>query len=210
VTISSSNFTLAGTATFNLTSSNTIPVNGGAVTYEMVVSFSTSAILGSYPFNVSNIMGNNGQPVGFSPSSVTGATIIIASATSTPTSTLIPTSTATLTATSTVKPSSTQVIFPNPATGTEPVTLAVTTSQASDSLTVQVFTVAFREVQSNVFSTSSPGVTASVGGGTTAKTWRVPLVLNDKWGTPMSSGLYYVVVSNHNGYRSVSKLLLLR
>jgi hypothetical protein len=52
-------------------------------------------------------------------------------------------------------------------------------------------------------------VSSSVSGGT-AKTWHIPIVLIDKWGTPLASGLYYVVISNHNGYHSVAKLLLLR
>jgi hypothetical protein len=86
----------------------------------------------------------------------------------------------------------------------------VTLGQPSDTLTVQVFTVAFRKVQDNLVSTNSPGVTASAVTGTTAKTWYVRLNLNDKWGAPLASGLYYVVISNHSGYRSVSKLLLLR
>jgi len=84
--------------------------------------------------------------------------------------------------------------------------VAVTLSQPSDSMTVQIYTVAFRKVQDT---TVSSGVSSSVSGGT-AKTWHIPIVLIDKWGTPLASGLYYVVISNHNGYHSVAKLLLLR
>jgi hypothetical protein len=211
--ISNTSFSGTTTATFNLTSSNTIPANG-AVTYEVVVSFSTSAPTGNYPFSITGGAGNNGEPIEFNGLPVTGATVTIASATPTLTATLtptfMPTSTSTSTSTSTVQPGSTPVVFPNPATGTEPVTVAVTLNQPSDTMTVQIFTVAFRKVQDTVVSSTSMGVSASVSGGTMAKTWHIPVVLNDKWGTPLASGLYYVVISNHNGYHSVVKLLLLR
>jgi hypothetical protein len=213
--VSNASFSGTTTATFNLTSSNTISANG-AVTYEVVVSFSTSAPTGNYPFSITGGAGNNGEPIGFNGLPVIGATITIASATSTPTftATLTPTSMPTFTSTSiptsTVQTGSTPVVYPNPATGTEPVTVAVTLSQPSDAMTVQIFTVAFRMVQDTLVSTGPTGVSSSVSGGTTAKTWHIPITLNDKWGTPLASGLYYVVLSNHNGYHSVSKLLLLR
>ncbi len=207
--ISTASFT-GTTATFNLsslTSNNVIPASNGAVTYEVVATFSTSAPTGTYTFSVTGGAGNNGQAVGFGGLPVPGAVVTISSATSTPSST--PNSTASLTPTSTLQPSSIPVVYPNPSTG-GPVTVSATLSQASDTLSVQIFTVAFRDVQDNTVSTSSPGVTASVSGSTTAKTWHIPLALNDKSGAPLASGLYYVVISNHNGYHSVVKLLLLR
>ncbi len=208
--ISNATFT-GGTATFSLFSGNIIPPSNGAVTYQVVVSFSNTAAVGNYSFSITGGAGTNGQPVLFNPLPVTGATVTIVSGTSTPTSTTtaLPTSTASSTPTG-VQPGSAAVVYPNPASGTEPVTVTVTTSQASDSLTVQIYTVAFREVQDSTVSPTSTGVSASVNGSTTAKTWHVPITLNDRWGTPLASGLYYVVISNHNGYRSVSKLLLLR
>jgi hypothetical protein len=195
------------TATFSLTGA-TIAANNGTATYQVVVNFSNSVGTGSYPFSISGAAGTNGQPVLFSGLPVTGSTVTIVAATPTPSST--PNFTTTSTATATPPAVSTPAIFPNPSNGTQPVTVAVTLNQPSDTLTVQIFTVAFRKVQDNVVSTSSPGVQASLSAGTAAKTWYVPLSLNDKWGTPLASGLYYVLISNHSGYRSVSKLLLLR
>jgi hypothetical protein len=194
------------TAVFNFT--DTIPASNGAVTYQVVANFSNGAPTGVYQFTVSGGAGNNGQPVLFSGLPVTGSTVTIVAAT--PTASFTPHFTATSTATATPPAVSTPAIFPNPSNGTQPVTVAVTLNQPSDSLTVQVFTVAFRKVQDNVVSTSSPGVQDSLAAGATARTWYVPLSLNDKWGNPLASGLYYVLVSNHSGYRSVSKLLLLR
>jgi hypothetical protein len=185
----------------------TIPGNG-AVTYQVVVNFSNSAGTGNYQFSVTGGVGTNGQPVQFNGLPVTGSTVTIAPATPTPSATA--NFTATSTATSTPQAVTTPAIFPNPSNGTQPVTVAVTLNQPSSTLTVQVFTVAFRKVEDNEVSSTSPGVQAATATGTNAKTWYVPLSLNDKWGTPLASGLYYVVVSNHNGYRSVSKLLLLR
>jgi hypothetical protein len=215
--ISTTSFT-GTTATFNI--SNVILPNGGTAIDQVVVNFSNGAQVGNYQFSVTGATGTNGQPLAFNGLPVNGAVVTIATASPTPsftpsfTPSITPTFTKTITftstPTSTAQPANTPSIFPNPSNGTQPVTVAVTLGQPSDTLTVQVFTVAFRKVQDNVVSTTSPGVTASAATGTAAKTWYVRLTLNDKWGSPLASGLYYVVVSNHSGYRSVSKLLLLR
>lgn len=61
---------------------------------------------------------------------------------------------------------------------------------------IEIFTTAFRKVQDQTF----PHVPA---GG------KVALELKDKWGHPLASGLYYVVVS-FQGHKMVEKLLVLR
>ena len=193
------------------------------MTYQVVVNYSNSASAGNYQFSVTGGAGNNGQPVLFNGLPVIGATVTIALPTATPsftpvftstftatftlTPTFTPNFTATATATTTPQAVSTPAIFPNPSNGTQPVTLAVTVNQPSDSLTVQVFTVAFRKVQDNVV---YPGPQDSTATGTSAKTWYVHMSMDDKWGMPLASGLYYVVISNHNGYHAVTKLLILR
>ena len=263
VVISNANFNGGPTATFNLTSSNTIPANGGSVTYQVVVNFSTSAVIGSYPFSVTGAVGNNGQPVGFSPLPVIGATVAIASATSTPTNsstatasntvtktatstptntftntatqtatstptntltstpsrtatpTNTPTPTNTLTKTTTPTPTATPtntlvststptatptsnkgvVIYPNPVTGPTVNVLPPAYSGVAD-VQVEIFTIAFREVQ-NEFFRSVPSGTA------------VKVELTDRRGTSLADGIYYVVVIV-DGHRSIGKLLIIR
>jgi hypothetical protein len=63
-------------------------------------------------------------------------------------------------------------------------------------VTVQIFTVAFRLVQQQVF----PQVLVGT---------ELPIEPEDKTGKPLASGLYYVVVSV-DGHKSVGKLLILR
>ena len=200
--IATTNFT-GTTATFNFT--DTLPATGGTGTYQLVVNYSNNASTGNYQFSVTGGAGTNGQPVLFNGLPVTGATVTIVLATPTPSST--PNFTATSTATSTPQAVLTPAIFPNPSNGTQPVTLAVTVNEPSDSLTVQVFTVAFRKVQDNVV---YPGPQDSTATGTSAKTWYIHMSMDVTWGKPLASGLYYVVISNHNGYHAVTKLLILR
>jgi len=61
---------------------------------------------------------------------------------------------------------------------------------------VQIFTLAFRMVKEQVFKQTPVGTD-------------VPVNLNDKGGTPLASGLYYVVVTS-DGKQTVGKLLILR
>jgi hypothetical protein len=63
-------------------------------------------------------------------------------------------------------------------------------------LQVKVFTAAFRVVIERKFPNQTPGVPLSID----------PI---DQWGTPLASGLYYVVVQTPIG-KTVGKLLILR
>jgi len=67
---------------------------------------------------------------------------------------------------------------------------------SSSNVQVEIFTVAFRKVNSYYFPNVPAGAT-------------VQLELVDRKGTPLASGLYYVVVNSNQG-RSIFKLLILR
>jgi hypothetical protein len=185
------------TAIFNF--SGTILADNGAVTYQVQANFSNTAA-GNYQFSITNEAGNNGQAVLFNPMTVNGATITVAPMTATPsftpssTPTFASTLTYTPTAVLTFLPGSTPVLYPNPSNGGS-VTLLLSLSQASD-VRVQIFTIAFRKVLDEPF--QQLPVKANI-----------KLDLKDNWGTPLASGLYYVVVTTHQE-RSVSKLLILR
>lgn len=88
---------------------------------------------------------------------------------------------------------STPVVYPNPATG------STTTIQLADpnatSVKVQIFTIAFREVQTIT--------TSQVFGGS------LTVSLSDKGGRPLADGLYYFVIQC-NGGRWVNKVLVMR
>ncbi len=87
------------------------------------------------------------------------------------------------------------VIYPNPSDGTQPVNIHVATTVASN-ITVQIFTTAFRKVQETSFNQQPVGMDVQV-------------KLTDKWGSPLASGLYYVVVRVNETRRLVGKLLLI-
>lgn len=177
--------------TFNI--NDVISGNNGAVTFEVTANFSLTAPVGSYPFSVTNAVGSNDQPVIFTGIPVTGATITIVSVTAT--STVTGTSTALPTETKTPTPSfKTVVVYPNPATGGM-VELNPNLTTESD-VSIEMFTIAFRKVVSLNKSNIQPGES-------------VPIPLVDKTGTPLASGLYYVVVQTNQG-RSVLKQLILR
>ncbi len=126
--------------------------------------------------------------------------------TATSTSSSTPTSTPTITRTSTPLPTitftstatketiSTPVIYPNPGKG-GPVSIHVPHNKTCD-VQVELFTVAFRKVQDQTFSQTPVGED-------------VVVKMDDRWGNPLASGLYYVVVTTPQG-RTVTKLLLLR
>ncbi len=114
------------------------------------------------------------------------------SCTNTPTVTRTYTVTATQTPTDT--PLVTQpVIYPNPATGNQ-VALALPKLNAA-SVTVEIFTLSFREVQTYHF--------AQVAGST------VILPLYDKGGVALANGLYYLRVTV-DGHKWIVKLLVLK
>jgi hypothetical protein len=86
------------------------------------------------------------------------------------------------------------VVFPNPTSGGT-VQLYPGLTSASN-VSIEIFTVAFRKVAVLDDPNVQPGAS-------------VPIPLVDKWGTPLASGLYYVVVQTNQG-RSIVKLLILR
>jgi hypothetical protein len=123
----------------------------------------------------------------------------------TPTSTPTPSVTPTLTHTPSVTetPTATEqpgidqpIVYPNPSDGTQPVKIHVPGRTGTADVTVQIFTVAFRLVQQQVFDQVLAGTDVSI-------------ELKDKSGKPLASGLYYVVVTI-DGYKSVGKLMILR
>ena len=143
----------------------------------------------------------------------TNTSIPTASATRTPSPTETPSFTPTITAMPSATPTFTYtpsftltateqpgndkpVLYPNPADGTKPVSLHVPGRAGTSDVTVQIFTVAFRLVQQQVFPLVPAGTDVQVD-------------LKDKTGKPLASGLYYVVVTIE-GKRSVGKLLLFR
>ena len=226
--------TFTGNTAVYLISSPIPPTS--SVTFLVTASFDNSAS-GTYNFSVSGMSATNGQPVLFSGMPVLGATVTVtqptATATSTPTNTptltvtplpsstptITPTSTSaatftptasdTSTITSTPQPNTTPVVFPNPSTG-EPVTVAASFAEPVNQVNVQIFTTAFRKVQDNTVNSTTSGVTASAVSGTPASNWRIPVQMQDNWGNPLASGLYYVVITANGHQRSVVKLLLLR
>jgi hypothetical protein len=88
------------------------------------------------------------------------------------------------------------ILYPNPSNGTQPVHLSLPLSKNAD-VTIQIFTVAFRKVEEHTFISQPAGLPLS-------------LILNDTWGNPLASGLYYVTVNVNGTNRSILKLLLLR
>ena len=171
----------------------------GSVTLQVNSSFANSAPAGTYQFSLTGAVGTNGQAVNFSGLPYNSATITIANATLTPSPT--PTSSATFTPT----PSATKiVIYPNPADGTKPVNIHIPGLNSIADVKVEIFTTAFRKVQEKPYSQQPVGVDVSI-------------ILADKWGTPLASGLYYVVVvtipqpgSGQSSNRLIGKLLILR
>ncbi len=126
----------------------------------------------------------------FSATSTATATFT-ASSTPTPTASF----TKTVTGTSTPSPNGTPVVYPDPVSGPGPVYLRVPLSKISD-VRVRVYTLAFRVVDRLTFENVQPGQ-------------GVPIPLTDKWGTPLASGLYYLVVSAEGKTWTV-KLLISR
>jgi expansin (peptidoglycan-binding protein) len=200
-----------GTISITLNSS----VSAGAVlNYLVVDNFSATAPDGTYIASV-NAGGLSGTcaygSVQFSGLPVTGAVITIAHATET----FTPINTATFTATPSLTPTFTHtqtvtltptateipgifppVIYPNPADGTQPLSIHVPGLAVPSDIRVQIFTLAFRKVQEQYSPRAPLGVDITIN-------------LVDKNGKPLASGLYYVVVTVNNN-RFIQKLLILR
>ncbi|HVZ79369.1 MAG TPA: glycoside hydrolase family 9 protein [bacterium] len=87
------------------------------------------------------------------------------------------------------------VVYPNPSDGTQPIQVAVPLNAPTD-VQVRVFTTAFRLVAEKNIHNMTPGSL-------------VKLDPMDQWGSPLASGLYYVVVKTPTG-KTVGKILILR
>ena len=148
------------------------------MTYTVEAGFNGLAS-GSYQFSVTGAAGTNGQAVVVTGLPITGATETISSATAT--------------ATATVPVNQVAVVAPNPSTGGTLNVLPADFSGISD-VNVKVYTTAFRLVKEKNYYSQAYGM--------------VHLEPMDNWGTPLASGLYYVVVETKKG-RSVAKLLIL-
>lgn len=117
------------------------------------------------------------------------------SLTATPSATQTGTFTRTPTATVPGGGNTPPVIYPNPCDGTKPAQIHTGLTAPSD-VKVVIFTAAFRKVQERFFPQVPAGASIS-------------LEVSDRWGTPLASGLYYVVVQSSQG-RNICKLLVLR
>ena len=107
------------------------------------------------------------------------------------------TSTPTLTFTPTPQPiGGVPVLYPNPVSGPGPVTIQLPTYPGMAKVTVQVFTTAFRMVNTISFPSQAGGS-------------QVSLPLTDRNNRPLANGLYYVLVQSPAG-RAILKLLILR
>jgi hypothetical protein len=88
------------------------------------------------------------------------------------------------------------VIYPNPSTGSGQAQIHIPGRTGASDIKVQIFTLAFRLVQQEVFREIPVGTD-------------IQIALKDKWGHPLASGLYYVVVTI-DGKRTIGKLLITR
>ncbi|HEY5038080.1 MAG TPA: T9SS type A sorting domain-containing protein, partial [bacterium] len=95
----------------------------------------------------------------------------------------------------TPKGTPTPIIFPNPAPGPT-VNILPPPYSGPSFVRVEIFTLAFRKVLDRFFYNIPSGVSVQVN-------------LADRWGSPLASGIYYVVVTTSSG-RSIGKLLILR
>ena len=102
---------------------------------------------------------------------------------------------ATSTSTATPNERRVPVIYPNPAPGGT-VNILPQAYAGISNVRVEIFTSAFRKVQDKTFENIPSGQSVSIS-------------LTDRWGAPLASGIYYVVVTTSSG-RSISKLLILK
>jgi hypothetical protein len=102
-----------------------------------------------------------------------------------------------LTATATEQPGIEKpIVYPNPSDGIQLVNVHIPGRTGTADVTVQIFTVAFRMVQQQVFTQVPAGTD-------------IQIELKDKTGKPLASGLYYVVVTI-NGKPAIGKLMIFR
>ena len=87
-------------------------------------------------------------------------------------------------------------LYPNPVRSGNTASIALPGLKNQANVRVQVFTIKYRKIQDEIFPNVQPGSS-------------VLLVLADQKGSPLSNGLYYLVIS-YPGQRSTLKLLILR
>jgi hypothetical protein len=116
--------------------------------------------------------------------------------TPTPFNTATWTASVTKSPTMTPTPVSTVVAYPNPCTGPGPVWIKLPLTGVT-SVEITLYTTAFRKIQDRHFGQVEPGMD-------------LPLNIEDKWGTPLANGLYYIYVVLPQGKHWVSKLMILR
>ncbi len=179
-------------AVFSLSGAAAVISGGGTNTYEVVVTVSATAATGPTTFAFTGATGSNGQAVAFSGLPVSGSVVTIVAATATPTLTAVPTSTATPVPVPVVGPP-----YPNPVTGPSPITVNIQVPGPS-TVTMDVFTVAFRKIVSQSKEVSNTG----------ALTWNE----RDEWGNAVADGLYYlrVQVSGSQPLTKIFKVLITR
>ena len=184
--VSITSATFAGTMATFVFNEPLLPSSG--VTYTVTANFGSNAN-GTYGFSVTGASGTNGQAVQFSGMPVLGAIITLSHPTTTPTSS------PTVTITSTPQAVTTPIVFPNPSSG-GPVNVMPPSYTGTADVKIQIFTTAFRMVQERPYPTLPYGP--------------IKIYMQDDWGTPLASGLYYVVITVNSHQRSIAKLLLLR
>jgi len=164
----------AGTVTGNIIQWNFSSLAPGTYTYgvEVTVLGTASGIL-----NAQAVLGS-----AIGAYQLLSASVTVAPLTATPTATTLPVS----------KP----VIYPNPVNGPGPVSIQLPNYPGLATVSVKVFTTAFRQVNSFTVSNQAGGTNVS-------------LSLTDQRGAPLANGLYYVLVQTPLG-RSIEKLLILR
>jgi len=184
--------TLTPTATITNTPTGTVPTNTPTNTYTQTATYTAT----NTPTNTPSPTATN-TVTNTLTNSPTGT--ITNSPTNTNTAINTPTLTLTATVTYTETPSIGLAIsepYPNPSTGS-PIYFTVDVSNQS-TITVDVFTVAFRKISSQ---------TQQISGHQT-----VQLDLNDTWGSQVSNGLYYlrVHISGNQSFTKILKVLVLR
>ena len=89
------------------------------------------------------------------------------------------------------------MVYPNPVTDGQPVTVELALAQDTQDLSLTVFTTAFRKINQINYGAKNKG------------TLLLPLPMVDKRNSPLANGLYYLVVNTPDG-RAIGKLILSR
>jgi hypothetical protein len=201
---------LSGTSAYGDATFNGLPVTGAVITimhstetpsFTPTTTLTTSST--STSTRTATVLATD-TPISTTTPTLTSTWTPLPTDTPSPTATLLSTETESPTWTETPEPSFTPtpiadtsvVIYPNPSDGSQPVSVHMPGGIGTSDVTVQIFTVAFRLVQLQVLPQLPLGT-------------EIQIELKDKWGHPLASGLYYVVVATNEG-RHVAKLLILR